>query len=89
MGNLVTDDGGQLGLILTAQHEAAPDRHEAVGCHRRIEARPSHRVGADLITVVAGQSAGEVVDIGLKVFVGDDLALRSSDGLQSSATRHP
>jgi hypothetical protein len=63
VADLVAEDGGELGLVVGAQQEAAPDLHHAVGRHAGIEERRAQRIDADVGAMRAGKLAGDALQV--------------------------
>ena len=61
MADLVTEHRGELGFVVDAKHEAAPDLHHAVGRHGGIEVRRAHEVHTDVRAMRAAEPAGHVL----------------------------
>src|SRR5689334_1882949 len=71
VADLVAEHGRELGFIVRAKHETAPDLHHAVGRHRGVEIRRVHQVHADVRAVPFSQAAGDALHRGLERLVAD------------------
>ena len=70
--DLVVEHGRKLRLVADAQEQARPDFHHAVRRHRRVEIGRADDVDADVLALVAGDPAEDLVHIGVEAGIAND-----------------
>ena len=85
VAELVAEHRRELRLVLHAQQQAAPDLQHAVRRHARVEERRAHRMHADVGAMLAGELAGDA----LQVVAQGGVADRERAAAQPASPRGP